>query len=218
MELRVLLLANSMTKAIIFDFDGVILDSISIKTSAFMEIFRDYPSDIVDVFIEYHIKNGGISRFAKIRYFFENLLKTNIDNETISILANMFSKIVISRLTEPKYLIEETIDFIKLQYKAKKLFIASGAEQNELIYLCEKFNINQYFSAIYGSPTVKSELIAKILKQNDVSPKELIMIGDSINDYEAAFENNICFFGFNNRSLKNIGNGYIESFAEFTID
>ena len=217
MELCVLFLERYLNKSIIFDFDGVILDSMPIKTYAFREIFRDFDADAVEKLAQFHVKNGGISRFVKIRYFFEVILKQKVDDELILQYAEKFSNIVVDELLKPKYLILETIEFIESIYKTKKLFIASGAEEKELRYLCVQFGIDDYFCGIYGSPTPKSDILAAILGENGLSTDECIMIGDSINDYDASIKNNIAFYGFNNKELKGLGN-YIDSFKGFCID
>jgi hypothetical protein len=43
------------------------------KTNAFVELYKDYSSDIQNQVRHYHLMNGGISRFEKIRYFQEKL-------------------------------------------------------------------------------------------------------------------------------------------------
>jgi beta-phosphoglucomutase-like phosphatase (HAD superfamily) len=63
-----------MIKAIIFDFDGVILESASIKTNAFAEVVRDYPREQAEEFVQYHMSHMGISRHVKFRYFIEEIL------------------------------------------------------------------------------------------------------------------------------------------------
>ena len=55
-----------MIKAIIFDFDGVICESVNVKTIAFKKLFADYPEH-QDRIVEYHLVNGGISRYEKLR-------------------------------------------------------------------------------------------------------------------------------------------------------
>ena len=62
-----------MIKNIILDFDGVILDSIPVKTEAFKQLFSDFSDDDVDLLIDFHLKNGGMSRYKKIEYFFKNI-------------------------------------------------------------------------------------------------------------------------------------------------
>lgn len=206
-----------MIKVIIFDFDGVILDSVAIKTSAFTEIFKDFPEEKVKEFVEYHLINGGISRFIKIKYFFENLMGISISEDEVFEYADRFAHIVMTELVSPKYLIRQTIDFIGVESKEKKLFVASGAKQEEVRYLCSVFNIGKFFNGVYGSPVEKSQILKQILAESGCAANECILIGDSINDYEAARKNGISFFGFNNISLLGYGEGYIENFAEFVI-
>ena len=52
-------------KSIIFDFDGVILDSLEAKSEAFEELYADYGTSIVKKVRKYHLSNGGVSRQKK---------------------------------------------------------------------------------------------------------------------------------------------------------
>ena len=55
--------------AIVFDFDGVLAESVDIKTRAFALLFRDEGEEVVRKVIDFHLKNGGVSRFEKIKFF-----------------------------------------------------------------------------------------------------------------------------------------------------
>ncbi len=202
-----------MIKNIIFDFDGVILDSVPVKTEAFRKLFQEYSKDIVDKFIEFHLKNGGVSRYEKIRYFFEELLNINVSEEQILDFANRYSELTKQELAKEKYLIEDSIEFIKNNYKKYNMHIASGADENDLKFICDKLDLTNYFLSINGSPKKKSEIIKSILELNKYKKQETVMIGDSITDYKAALENSVEFYGYNNFDLKYIGmSSYIESF------
>lgn len=205
-----------MIKTILFDFDGVILDSMKIKGDGFVELFKGYPIDAVQKLESYHYANGGISRFEKIRYFFNTILETPISNEKIDLFAHQFSEIIAQKLFDTKNLIADTMHFIEKNYKKYHLYIVSGAEQNELRALCNSFKIDHFFVAIYGSPTPKTLLVRNILEQNNILKNEVILIGDSINDYDAASKNGIVFFGYNNEFLKGKGN-YISVLKDFTF-
>ena len=61
-----------MIKAIIFDFDGVLVESAEIKTEAFRQLFSSFPDKVHEI-VEYHKRNMGISRYVKFRYFYENI-------------------------------------------------------------------------------------------------------------------------------------------------
>ena len=51
---------------IFWDFDGVIKESVSVKTDAYLELFRPYGSDVCKQVKNHHLANGGMSRFDKI--------------------------------------------------------------------------------------------------------------------------------------------------------
>ncbi len=204
-----------MIKNIIFDFDGVILDSVPTKTEAFKKLFEDFPRNLVDKLIYYHKINGGKSRYIKIKYFFNELLNKEISENEILEYAKKYSILTKEELANPKYLIEDSLDFIKQNYKKYNFHIASGADEEDLKYICEKLNLSQYFLSINGSPIIKSEIVKNILTHNQYKKEETILIGDSINDYEAANINNIGFYGYNNLELDKIS--FIENFRQLSL-
>jgi HAD superfamily hydrolase (TIGR01549 family) len=206
-----------MIKIIFFDFDGVILDSMPIRDYGFRKMVEKYPSNLVDEFIKYHRYNAGLSRFHKIKYFYNELLNEEISENKIQEYAEEFSLIMKSKLTDKKYLISETVEFIKNNFNNYIFHIVSGSEQNELRYLCKELGIEQYFNTIYGSPIHKNDLVKSILKDKKYSTEECILIGDSINDYNAAEANDIKFYGYNNIELKSKGSGYLKSFSNDNI-
>lgn len=199
-----------MIKNIIFDFDGVILNSVPIKTDGFKKLFQDFPKEIVDKLIKYHIQNGGISRYLKIQYFFNELLNQNISETRVLAYANKYSEITKEELTDPKYLIDDSVSFIKNMHQKYNMHIASGADEKDLKYICEKLELTQYFLSIHGSPLQKSEIVKNILEFHTYNKEETILIGDSINDYEAASQNQIKFYGYNNLELKHKCNYLIQ--------
>ena len=111
---------------------------------------------------------------------------------------------------------KETIDFITNNYDKYNFHIVSRAEHDELNKLCKYFKISDQFITINGSPTKKNQLVKNIMNKYDYKNEESILIGDSINDYAAAKDNTIIFYGFNNTELKSYGN-YIETFKDLLI-
>lgn len=203
-----------MIKNILWDFDGVILDSMPIRDYGFRKIFENYPENLVEKLISYHRKNGGLSRFHKIKYFYNELLKKDINETEISNYAEKFTIIMKEQLVNSKYLINDSIEFVKNNYKKYNFHIVSGSEHIELNYLCEKLGLSEYFLSINGSPTPKNDLVKNLLIEYKYLENETILIGDSLNDYEAAKINGIKFYGFNNPELKGL-DGYRERFDNF---
>jgi phosphoglycolate phosphatase-like HAD superfamily hydrolase len=206
-----------MIKNILWDFDGVILNSMKIKGDGFIELFKNYEQKYITVLESYHYANGGISRFEKIKYFFNEILKQEISNDDVLNLADEFAKIITKNIFDKANLIDETIIFIENNLKIYNFHIVSGAENNELNNLCNYFQINKYFLSINGSPTKKDILIKNILNKYNYKVNETVLIGDSINDFQASEKNNIKFYGFNNLDLKKYGN-YINTFKGFLFE
>ena len=77
---------------IIFDFDGVILNSHNIKTQAFYEIFQKYGKKIATKSKNYHTKNAGISRYVKFKHILKYFVKTKISNKEVKSLSLKFKK------------------------------------------------------------------------------------------------------------------------------
>jgi len=201
-----------MIKNILFDFDGVILDSMPIRDYGFEKIFENFNKDLVDRLLEYHNKNGGLSRYVKIKYFYNHILNQEVSDEEIACYAENFSIIMKKELVNKKYLIQNSLEFIKSSHKKYNMHIVSGSDEQELQYLCKKLEINNYFQSINGSPIHKNELVKSVLLKNKYLSDETILIGDSINDYEAAKEHYLDFYGFNNRNLEEISDKYLESY------
>ena len=47
-----------MIRAIVFDFDGVLVDSVHIKTKAFEKLFKNEEEEKVQQFLAFHKKHG----------------------------------------------------------------------------------------------------------------------------------------------------------------
>lgn len=197
---------------ILWDFDGVILDSMDIREKGFREVLKNYPEDQVEQLLDYHNSNGGLSRYVKFRYFQEEILQEEVDEEKVSGMAGEFSAIMKKELTSKERLIPEVLDFIEAEHTRFEMHIVSGSDGEELRFLTSKLGIAKYFRTIQGSPIPKISLVRDILKDYVYKKPEVCLIGDSINDYEAAKENGIDFYGYNNLFLKSSGLNYIDAF------
>ena len=60
----------SSARVIFWDFDGVIKDSVPVKSEAFRKLFSPYGKKVTNSVVEHHMANGGMSRYKKIPYYF----------------------------------------------------------------------------------------------------------------------------------------------------
>ena len=203
-----------MINNILFDFDGVIVDSMDVRRRGFKEIFNKYSNSLVEKLLEFHDINGGLSRYEKIRFFYRELLNEKVTENDIQVLANNFSIIMKKELIKKRYLIPETLEFLKNNYKGMRFHVVSGSDEKELKYLCKRLGISNLFISMHGSPVHKTTLVRRVIEKNRYNKEDTLLIGDSINDYDAALANGIEFYGYNNDMLKQ--HNYISSMSNLS--
>lgn len=197
---------NNNIEVIFWDFDGVLMNSNAVRDKGFLEVLKDYPQEQVNKLMEFHHKNGGLSRYVKFRYFFEEVIGQQVSEEEIREWAGKFSKMMLEQLMDKDLLVQETLDFVKKNHEKYNMHIVSGSDGNELRQICKSVGIDNFFKDIKGSPTPKIKLVAEIIKKENYKKEKCILIGDSFNDYEAANKNGIRFLAHNNHALKKYSN------------
>ena len=183
-------------KSLIFDCDGVILNSNKIKSDAFRKVLKKFNQNAVNEFITYHKANGGISRYVKFEYFLNNILPRY---EKIKINKELLLKQFLEKYSsECKLLLcksEVTKNLKELRIISGTIpwLIVSGGDQNELIEVFKYKKINSYFNGgIYGSPDKKNIIVQRAIMNRTIKFPAL-MFGDSKLDYDVAKANDIDF-------------------------
>jgi phosphoglycolate phosphatase-like HAD superfamily hydrolase len=190
-------------QAIFFDFDGVIADSVHIKTEAFEKLYKPYGNNIVNLVRKHHLEHGGISRYEKIRYYHENYLKKRINEAEINNLADIYSTFVCNAVIDSQF-IPGVIDLLNKIYQKIELFVISATPHDEINKIVEKKGIKKYFKLVCGSPKKKATWIDYILKSYNISNKSSIFIGDMMADYLAAEHSSVRFIARVDDKEKNI--------------
>jgi phosphoglycolate phosphatase-like HAD superfamily hydrolase len=180
--------------AIIFDFDGVLVDSVDVKTEAFRALFMHEKQHLTEI-LDYHRANGGISRFAKFEYIHHEILKRDLSKERARQLGDEFSRLVMQKVIECPAM-PGALDFIRKYFQRVPLFIASATPQEELLEIVSKRGWLPFFREIHGAPRDKTRIIRDILDRNQLRAEDVPFVGDAINDYLAACEAGSPFFAF----------------------
>jgi HAD superfamily hydrolase (TIGR01549 family) len=182
-------------RALFFDFDGVIVDSIQLKTEAFRLLFQDYPEHIVKSVADYHRLHGGISRVDKIIHAHTHFLGTPLTKEEVKEWSRRYSELVVKKVIDVSWIAGAKEFLQKAKKNGFKIFVISGTPEDELKYILQKRGIADLFQEQLGSPVRKPQHIRWLLEKYQLNPVDCVFIGDALTDYDAAGETGLAFIG-----------------------
>lgn len=178
--------------AFIFDFDGVIKDSVKVKSEAFVQLYASEGKEFQRKVEEYHLANGGISRYVKFKVWNEWLGRSTSE-EAIEELAENFAQLVISNVVESPF-VNGATEALKLVSENSLTFIATGTPDNEINLILSQLELGRFFREVHGSSRKKSTIVKDIISRYHLTPSEVLFIGDAQTDYQAALENGLHFY------------------------
>ena len=182
-----------MIKVIVLDFDGVIVESLDIKTQAFRDLFSDYPEHIDDI-MSYHIEHNAISRYIKFEYIVTHILGETYDEARTRELGARFSQLVQQKVTECPY-VNGTEEFLTYFSARVPLYVASSTPKEELDEIIKARGIDRHFKGTYGTPWQKYDVLQKVMLEEKVTPEMVAYIGDSNEDLAVAQKTAVFFIG-----------------------
>tara|TARA_R110001606_G_scaffold355312_1_gene506195 strand:- start:24392 stop:25048 length:657 start_codon:yes stop_codon:yes gene_type:complete len=171
-------------QTLVFDCDGVVLNSNKIKTQAFYDVAKIYGHESARALKEYHVQNGGISRYAKFEFLFSNILKKPIEpNELKQLLDNFAHEVKRALITCE---VADGLDELRERTQQVNWLIVSGGDQAELREVFKDRGLDKYFKGgIFGSPDTKDAILEREINNGNIS-RPALFLGDSKYDYQAA--------------------------------
>lgn len=181
---------------LVFDCDGVVLDSNKVKTEAFYQATLPYGEAAAQAMVNYHVANGGVSRYKKFAYFLEQIAPNiahnyaeqhNPDEQqgpSLEALLQAYAGYVREGLLSCE--VAPGLEVLREQSPSARWLIVSGGDQAELCDVFAQRSIAEWFDGgIFGSPDTKDEILARELASSNIRQPALFL-GDSKYDYQAA--------------------------------
>lgn len=171
-------------QTLVFDCDGVVLNSNKVKTQAFYEATKHYGHELAQALVDYHVANGGISRYLKFEYFLKEILQSGIEESELQDLLNRFANAVKQGLMECEVAVG--LDELKEKTRHANWLIVSGGDQAELREVFKARGLVDLFNGgIFGSPDDKDKILAREKLSKSIDGNALFL-GDSKYDFLAA--------------------------------
>lgn len=179
---------------IVFDCDGVILESVDAKTRAFGRVGQEFGQEAADRLVMFHTMHGGISRSEKFAWLFREVLGRDITPEENAVLCGRFASYCLDEVC--RSVLVPGVRQVLEDWKGRvPMYVASGTPHEELGEVLTRTGLAGYFDGLYGFPPGKTDLLETIVSKTGASPSATVMVGDSITDQRAAEAVHTLFYG-----------------------
>lgn len=173
-------------QAIVFDFDGVILESAEVKTDAFVELYAAHGPSVVDQVRAHHLANLGISRFKKFAWIAEHVLRAPLSDAESAALGVRFSDLALAKVLAAPFVPGAEAALAAAATRGLPMFVASGTPVDELRMIVERRGLAGWFREVHGAPREKPEVLRDVMARHALAPEAVLFIGDGMSDYKAA--------------------------------
>lgn len=178
-------------RTLVFDSDGVILDSNAVKTQAFYTAALPYGAANAQALVDYHVRRGGISRYVKFEYFLSDIVRQPVTEQALQTLLQAFADEVQRGLMQS--VMAPGLEALRQATPHASWMVVTGGDQAELREVYAQRAIAAWFDAgLYGSPDSKHEILERELRRGNLRTPA-IFLGDSRYDHEAATQAGLDF-------------------------
>lgn len=167
-----------------WDFDGVIKESVEIKSHAYVALFAQFGEKVVAQIRSHHEAHGGMSRFEKIPLYLSWSGQSS-DAAEVARYCLRFAHTVRERVIDSPW-VPGAREYLEQNHSRQCCVVLTATPQEEIEGILAVLQIASWFREVHGAPTPKAQAIAATLSRWQYPASKALVIGDSWSDYEAA--------------------------------
>jgi phosphoglycolate phosphatase-like HAD superfamily hydrolase len=190
-----------MTACVVFDFDGVLVDSNAVKQRAYRDIFADTPGSepVVQAVVQSNPKDD---RFGVIRAILEGLSSEGRGSPgQLDLLVAEYGdryNTICEEHAATCVEVRGASSALALLAKRHSLYVISATPDDPLRRIVKRRGWSGYFRDVLGRPRTKSENLAQVMRREGVEGQRIVFVGDGRRDRDAAREAGCRFIGVRN--------------------
>lgn len=193
MDARLIIQPESFSKykAIVLDFDGVLVDSNLIKSGTFYDIWPIGSSNLKSIVDD--VLAGPGDRYSYIKEIHHKLSKSFDLNQDPTFYINQYTEMVKSKILKSG--LKPDVPAFFNAYGDKLLFINSMTPEQPLKEVVKQLRISPPIQEAKGLPETKIEIFHYFMNKYNFNKNAMIFVGDSESDFQFAEEMQIDFYG-----------------------
>ncbi|WP_299627309.1 HAD family phosphatase [uncultured Tenacibaculum sp.] len=191
-------------KCVIFDMDGVIIDSEELHKKAYYQVFESLGLDVSETLYTSFTGSSTLNAFQKLVKHF------NLNDDPETLVLNKRKRYIDFFETDPNLkLIDGVEELIKYFFnKGYVLVLASSSAMVNINRVFDRFDLQQYFKVKISGAELKAskphpEIFQKAVHLGGFNKGECIVIEDSDNGIQAANDAGIFVVGYDNPIVTN---------------
>jgi phosphoglycolate phosphatase-like HAD superfamily hydrolase len=178
-------------RIVFWDFDGVIKDSVEVKSVGFEQLFLPYGQDVADRVRQHHEAHGGVSRYKKMPVYLAWAGETATP-ANIQLFCDRFSSLVQQAVIDAAW-VPGVREYLLARHGAQYFVLVTATPQQEIERILAALEIAHCFREVHGAPVSKTDAISGVIQHLKCPPGQALMVGDSETDLEAADANQVPF-------------------------
>ena len=176
---------------VFWDFDGVIKDSVGVKSDAFERLFAPFGAHIASRVRQHHERNGGMSRYEKLPLYL-GWAGQDASDAAVERYCGLFSTAVLGAVIDSPW-VPGAREYLTANHKRQFFVLITATPYREIQSILGALDLASCFREVYGAPTSKVEAVKSALTRTGSAPADSLLIGDSDSDYEAARSTGVAF-------------------------
>jgi phosphoglycolate phosphatase-like HAD superfamily hydrolase len=167
-----------------WDFDGVIKDSLSVKSDAFERLLTPFGAELAARVRRHHERNGGMSRIKKLPLYLEWAGQESTAAE-VARYSELFSSEVRQAVINSAW-VPGAREYLLANHMRQHFVLVTATPQGEMEDILRTLEIARWFRQVHGAPVAKADAIRSALAPLECRCEDALLIGDSQADYDAA--------------------------------